>query len=304
MLEGLTTQRRISVEGGPVQRAQHGANPVLANPVDIVGVSADGAALYLAADSSRIVSQDVGGMRRVEASLGADAAPRSGCLLGERGVAFLDSAHVGTVFVQDFAPPHDVRSLPLPGGYVDGVDVRWADVRFGGSRNGPCVLWAPRMRTVLLVSDSAVRPMGPLVEQVQRETRYQRSWRGITRQPARRYVIDASSFPGGVAILFAGRTAGARRMIDLHDDAGAYHETMVLPMPSMRIAGNGQRLYVLRQNGDSVLLASYVLPLAIRTRIAATDSEHAVTRMGRLVGGGVVPHDIRLDTSRVIVPRR
>ena len=303
ILEGPTTRRRISVEGGRVEHVQRGANPVFGNPVDVVGVSADGVGWYLDADNSRIVSQDVGGMRRVEAPLGADAAPRSGCLLGERGVAFLDSAHVDTVFVQDFAPPHDVRSLPLPGGYVDGVEVRWADVRFGGSRKGPCVLWAPRMRTVLLVSDSAVRPMGSLVEQVQRENWYQRTWRWITRQPAPRYVIDASSFPGGVAILFAGRTAGARRMIDLYDDAGTYEETMVLPMPSMRIAGHGQRLYVLRQNGDSVLFASYVLPSAIRARIAATDSEPAVTRIGRLVGARAAPRDIQLDTTRVIAPR-
>lgn len=304
MLEGLTTQRRISVVGGTVRQAQYGTNPPLGNPIDVVGVTADGVGWYLDVDSGRILSQDVGGMRRVEVSLGARAAPRSGCLLGDRGVAFLDSAHVDTVFVQDIAPPHDVRRLPLPGGYVDGVDVRWTDVRFGGSRKGPCVLWAPRMRTVLLVSDSAVRPLGPLVEPVQRENWYQRSWRWIARQPAPRYVIDASSFPGGVALLVGGRTPGARRMIDLYDDAGTYEETMVLPMPSMRIAADCQRLYVLRQNGDSVLFASYVLPSAIRARMAATDNEHEVTRIGRLVGARVAHRDIRLDTARVIVPRK
>ena len=204
--------------------------------------------------------------------------------------------------MQDFASPYDVRRLPVPSGYVDGVDVRWTDLRFGGSRKGPCVLWAPRMRSVLLVSDSGVRPMGSLVEQVQRENWYQRTWRWITRQPARPYVIDASSFPGGVAILSAGRTPGARRMVDLYDDAGTYEETMVLPMPSMHIAGNGQRLYVLRQNGDSVLLASYVFPSTIRARIAAVDSEQPVTRLDHLVGARVAPRAIQLDTARVMVP--
>ncbi|NUO62078.1 MAG: hypothetical protein HOQ11_08775 [Gemmatimonadaceae bacterium] len=303
ILEGPATPRHATVTGGRVQDARYGANPPLGKPVDVIGVSADGAGWYLDADSSRIVSEDVGGVHRVEASLGAHTAPTTGCLLGDRAVAFLDSAHVGTVFVESVAAAADVRALRFPPGFVDDGDVRWTDLRFSGSRGGPCVLWAPRMRTVMLVSDSAVRPMGPLVKPVKREPWYERGWRWITRQPGPTYVIDASSFPGGVALVSGGRTRGARRMIDLYADAGTYRETMVLRMSAMRVAGNGARLYVLRQNGDSVLLASYVLPPAVRA-LAPESGDETVLRVDRLAGARTAPGAVRLDTSRVVVPRR
>lgn len=303
ILEGPAMQRRVSVEGGPVQGARFGAKPPLGHPLDIVGVRGDGVAWYLDADSARIVSEDVGGFHRIESSFAARTVARTGCLLGDRAVAFLDSARVDTVFVQDLGAAGTVRGIPAPRGYVDGVEARWTDLRFGGSRDGPCVLWAPRMRTVMLVSDSAVRAMGPMVEQAEEESWPDRIWRRITRKPARQYVIDASSFPGGVAVLFGGRTPGARRMIDLYDDAGTYRETMVLPMPAMRIAGSGQRLYVLRQNGDSVLLASYVLPAAVRPPTGAEGAQPGA-RVGRLTGARTAPRDVQLDTARVVAPRR
>lgn len=161
--------------------------------------------------------------------------------------------------------------MSFPAGYVDGRSVKWQDLRFGGSLGGACVLWASRMRSVVVVADTAVRPLGPYIEPVSTDSWYQRLWDRLTRS-ASVYTLDATSFPGGVALLFSGRSAGAGRMVDLYSDSGAYLQTMVLPRSALRVAGNRERLYVLSQHRDSILLASYILPWSLRSRMPPVDT--------------------------------
>jgi hypothetical protein len=85
-------------------------------------------------------------------------------------------------------------------------------------------------------------------------------------------------------------------MVDLYAADGAYLETLVLPARALRIAADGERLYVLRQARDSVLMASYVLPWGIRSRIRAAVPAQARTpgalrgpQGARRVRGGWLP---------------
>ncbi len=242
------------------------------------GVTPDGITWYLDSASGRVVSRTVSATSKIEATLDSAGAPRVGCVIDGRAIAFIENAHPETVFVQPLSPPAHVRALRIPRGYVDGLAVRWPEVHFGGSLGGPCLMWAPRMSTVMIVTDSAVRPLGPFVEPVIQEPWYRSIWYRI-RHSAPVYTRDATSYPGGVAVLFAGHTAGADRMVDLYAESGAYLQTLVLPHRALRVAGNGERIYVLSQRLDSILLASYILPWSIRAGIRHPATIRVDTRL-------------------------
>jgi hypothetical protein len=263
----LTPSRSLSISGGPNNWDQRADNPPRGYPTDVVGVAPDGSAWFLDAGTGRVVTEDVGGYRRVVTTLRRADKARSGCVSRAGSILFVGDARPRTVAVRPLEQPSVTRALVVPAEDAVGRGVPWAAVRFGGSPDGPCVLWAPSMTGVLIVSDSAVRPLGPLVERLPAEPWYRMWWHRIRRRPEPVWTLDATSFPGGVALLAAGRTAGAGRMVDLYSDAGAYLETLVLPQRALRIAGDGERLYVLRQARDSVLLASYLLPRSVRARI-------------------------------------
>ena len=50
-------------------------------------------------------------------------------------------------------------------------------------------------------------------------------------------------------------------------DEGEYIEGIQLLHPTLRIAGAGPRVFALRQSGDSIFLASYVVPSTTRARV-------------------------------------
>lgn len=256
----------------PADRQWRDGNPPLGAASDVIGITPDGVTWYLDSASGRVVSHNVGSTTAIEATLDTLGAPRAGCVLEGKSIAFIDNAHPETVFVKPLSPASRARALAIPRGYVDGGAVKWRDVHFGGSLGGPCVMWAPRMRSVLIVSDSAVRSLGPFIEPVVHEPWYRSIWYWMTRTTPV-YTRDATSYPGGVAVLFAGHTAGADRMIDLYADSGTYLQTLVLPRRALRVAGNGERIYVLSQRLDSILLSSYILPWSIRRGI-----RHPATR--------------------------
>ena len=267
ILESGADARHVSVTGGPLGLLPERSALSHGSPTDIVGVGPDGVVWFLFSDSGRVIGQDIGGPRKVETTLAANRSATTGCLIADRALAYLDAGRPNTVLVKDLTERHHDRVVPFPAGYIDGRTVKWSDLRFGGSLGGTCVLRAPRMSTLMLVTDSAVRPLGPFIEPVPQDPWYRRLARWATRSPAPVYAMDATSYPGGVAVLFGGQTKGAGRIIDLYADTGGYLETMVLPAPVRRIAGNRERIYALRQSRDSLLMASYVLPWSIRAKI-------------------------------------
>lgn len=275
----VLAERGHAAAGGPHDPLEVSDRAPIRDPTDIVGVSSEGLVWYLDRQSGRIIGEDIGGHRRVIASLGIRGTVRTACALGERSIAFLDDARPGRVFVRDLEPARRTREVPVPAGLVGGRDVPWNSLRFGGSPNGPCVLSAPRMRGLLVVSDSAVTTIATFVEPLVAadeprgsDTWFARLLRLMTRPaPPPVGALDATSFPGGVAVLFAGRTVHAGRLIDLYSKNGEYLETMQLSHRALRIAGTRHRLIVLSARADSVYLASYVLPPRVRSQPTADE---------------------------------
>ena len=251
----------------------------LGTPTDIVAVAANGYSWYLDPARGRVVGENVGGEQITVASLGVRGTVRTACGLGERAVAFLDTARPGRVYVRELAPPYETRDLPFPDGLL-GHRVRWPDLRFGGSPEGPCVLFAPTMRGVVVVSDSSARAIAPFVEPLSRaDALYARgTWyaplAGLIAWRERAVgALDATSVPAGVAVLFEGRTPAAGRLVDFYSDSGTYQESLRLPQRARRIAATPHRLIVLSAPYDRTYIASYVLPARIRRRAAAAEPD-------------------------------
>lgn len=279
---------RPPVMGGRVDSVGTPRNPALKRPIDIVGVTPRGVAWLLDSAMKRVTSQDISGRRQVIAAFDEGAESQAGCMLDETTFVYIDGTRPDTVLVR--SGEASARVLAMPRGYVDGRSTRWSDLRFGGSNGGACILWAPRMRSIMLVSHSGVRPLGSFIEPVPPDRWYHRLARWIARRPAPVYVLDATSVPGSVALLYAGQTAGAGRVVDLYNESGEYLRTMVLHAPALRIAGNRERLYVLRRKEGQVFFGSYVLPWTMRrtmrddqsaTVVRPVDSVATVMRISR-----------------------
>jgi hypothetical protein len=292
--------------GGPIRPHKSDYRPPIGIPSDIVGVSSQGLTWFLDPERGRVTGQDVGGNRVVIADLRVRGTVRTACALGEHAIAFLDAARPGQVFVHDLTEPFTTRTMSFPAGFVDEHSVRWTDLRFGGSPEGPCVLWAPHMHSVIVVSDSSVQPLGPFVEPLsatERDEQERGAWhRWLTywftrAAPPPVGALDATSVPGGVAVLFAGRTPYAGRLVDFYTETGQFLETMRLPFRARRIAGTRHRLLVLSARGDSVYVASYILPAKVRLLPTADEPPvipplDPVSR-GEGRGGDVPPGDAR-----------
>lgn len=183
---------------------------------DIVTVDEESFSWFLDRTTGRIIAEDVGGYRHSIARLRVEGEVRTACAVNGH-VAFLDTAHPNAVQLQSLEPPFGVRSLPIAQRLLSG-DVKKRDVlRFGGSPDGSCVLRSAHLPGVLVVSDSAVVALGPFVAGIESSEGPHASWRSrlasiLGRGRDERVVnaLDATSFPGGVAVLFAGRTLRRR----------------------------------------------------------------------------------------------
>lgn len=284
--------------GSPVNPREAGDRAPLREPSDIVSVSDDGETWYLDPGIGRVTSQDIGGNRAVVASLGTRRTVRTACALGDSTIAFVDSGRPGRIFVHGIGTPSAFRELPFPDGLLTDGGVRWPDLRFGGSPGGPCVLFAPRMRGVVVVTDSSARAIVPFVEPLSPVDRlhasgawYVRLLGFLRRDPQRIGAMDATSVSGGVAVLFAGGTDDAGRLVDFYDASGAYRITMRLPHRALRIAGTHHRLVVLSERHGEVSLASYLLPARVRSQAPADEPDviAPVRPAGRDRGPGSTP---------------
>jgi hypothetical protein len=272
-----------------------GFRPSIWNRTDIVGIASDGRVWYLDRETGSVVSEDVGAFGELIARLGARGTVRSGWALGERAIAFVDDAQPWRVLVRDLGSAAPTRTVPLDA--IDSTGLPWASLRFGGSPDGGCVLWSPRLDGILVVSDSLVRALGPLVEPpplappTPRNPWYARLL-GHEAPPApaaRPGALDATTFAGGVAVLYAGQTPEAERLVDLYAEDGAYQETMRLPRRALRIASTAGRLITIETERDSVFIASYVLPARVRVRPLA--DEPSVIAPDIKTGALVLPAD-------------
>lgn len=303
----LADSGRVSA-GGSIGRSEPfvPGRPRMGQPSDIVAVDEDGASWFLEPGTGRIVRQDVGGYRHLVGRLRAEGEVRTACALNGR-VVFLDSGRPTEVLIQSLDPPFVTRALRGATHLMNGTDAERAQLRFGGSATGVCVLHSPYLPGVLLVSDSAVVALGPFIEPTGtvrgKEDRSRAPFAsgfGVGRGPHVVGALDATSFPGGVAVLFEGRSQDAGRVIDLYAEAGPYLGTIRLPHRARRIAGIGHRIIVLSTRNDRSYLASYVLPPQARS--ARFGGEPSVPAPRPPAGSSALPADsVAASSTRPIL---
>jgi len=264
--------------GGPHYPRQWEYSIPIYRPADVVGVSDEGIVWILDQAYGRVVGEDVGGRRSLVASFGIRETVHTACAPSEHTIAFLDDARPQRILLHDVRAGQ-TRSVPMPDGFVEDSTVRWDQLRFGGASGGPCVIRAPWMTGVIIVSDSMVSTIDRFVEPILSDVHL-----GSNGHPTDEIssplvspiigALDVTGFPGGVAVLFKGRTAAAGRLVDLYSTSGEYLETMLLPRRTLRIAGTSNRIVALSASVDSVYLASYILPA--RIRLAPLEREASV----------------------------
>lgn len=257
------------IMGGPLNRWSQRASPTrpaLGTPSDVVGISAHSEALFLVPASRLVISESISGDRRAVTRLTESRSPWAGCMLDDTSLAYLDRRRPSTVVLHTFGTSARINEIPTPIGPESPIP--FDSLRFGGSRAGPCVLWAPRLAAVLITRASglialAVReaPQGSLVT---------RLWRRLRHTPNPASVFDVSSAPGIVAVLSGTGADDEARLVDLYSTDGSYRRTLRLPDRALRIAGDGERLYALLQSGDRIFLASIILPWDLREPMRRT----------------------------------
>ncbi|HEX7120733.1 MAG TPA: hypothetical protein VF178_00080 [Gemmatimonadaceae bacterium] len=189
--------------------------PPFGFPVDIVGVTDSGKAWLLEPLQGRVSSEDIGGYPYVLGILRTSQRVRRGCLFSASRLAYLDDTLPLQIFVRDFGESVSTDTLSVSAEWLGTDSTSWASLRFGGASVGHCILWAPKMEVVLRVSDSGTVAVGPLIEPPRAEGAGAALLRWIRRGDRAPLVGDATTFPGGVAVLMAGRGPDARRVIDV-----------------------------------------------------------------------------------------
>lgn len=231
-------------------------------PSSIVGVTVDGFVLILDQNTSAVGVWGAGGGRLLIAGvLDSLSKVQAACAPDARTVIFLESASRDTVRFQSLGQAGD-----RVGGTVlsanGNANAPWETATLTGLMGAGCVLWAPSWREVVPIPDTTLGAPWVLRWSSRRPPMLSRivHWFHGSRQPAPVITRDITVFPGGIAVLPSDGKA-----IDLYSFAdGRYLETLALPRPALRIAGAPNRLFVLSQAQDSILLASYTLPLNAR----------------------------------------
>lgn len=229
-------------------------------PSDIVGVAPGGVAWYLDSLGGRVVAQDVGLVRHLVATLGVRGTADRGCLLPSGRIAFSDRTRPAQVFVHPADVGSSSTSFRVPPSGAHALRHLWKTVRFGGSGGGPCVLWSPAVPLALVLTDSSVSRGIPLRSPGRKARWYTWVWRRVRGLPDPPLFLDVTSVHGALAVLEGGPAAVAGTLVDLYTLGGRYVETIRFSTPCVRIAGDGDRLFVL-QRGRQLSLASYAIPL-------------------------------------------
>lgn len=258
---------------GGVVRTNRPEDPAsLTSASDVVSVTARGWAWFLDSARGRVIAENMGKERGIIASFGIPETVRTACALNESAIVFLDSERAGRAFIHDLGI-HRTRTLVLPPNAAGLDSARWEDVRLDGSQYGSCVLTSPHMHGAMIISHAGVTVIDEFIEPpgARQDPRWYRALGHAIRPSVHpQGAIDATSFPGGVAILYAGRTAAAGRLVDLYTDDGRYLETMQLHRPVRRIAATRHRLITYASRGDTAYLGSYVLPPRVRAMASDT----------------------------------
>ena len=178
-------------------------SPAAQTPTSVVGVTADGFALFLDQNTANVGVWDVGAVRILIAAR-LDSAPvvQTACAPDTRTITFLESAHPDTIRFRSLDGLAD-RQIELRANLVDSSRAPWTTATLTGLMGAGCVLWAPSWSEVVPVTDSAVGPPWALrwsSVHVPTLSRVANWFRG-SPQPAPAITRDVTVFPGGIAVL-------------------------------------------------------------------------------------------------------
>lgn len=230
--------------------------PDAKTPTSVVGVTGDGFALFLDQHTAAVGAWDIGGIRLlIVTKLDSTPVVQTACAPDAHTITFLESSHRDTILFRSLDGLAD-RRLDIGSSLADSSRAPWTTATLTGLLGAGCVLWGPNWSGLIPVTDSTVGPPWPLRWSSAYISTFSRMVNWISRSPPAAITRDVTVFPGGIAVLPADGKA-----IDLYSfHGGRYLETLVLPRPALRIAGAPNRLFVLSQAQDTILLASYVLP--------------------------------------------
>jgi hypothetical protein len=252
-------------------------------PTDVVGITADGIVMYLDESTGAVKTSSMSNQRVLVVALDTMRAVQSACAVNAGTIAFIERDRPGNVFVRE--TDRDVEHAITVSLDPDSSGATWSDMRLNGSLGSGCALWSRTGRRIAVLTpgliedlsaDTASReavhtmPTWPVARE--HVPWYDRVWRFLsgvgTRRCDPREQRDVTTLPGMIAVL-----TGCGNVIKvLAMDDGEYIEGMQLSHSGLRIAGAGQRLFSLRQAGDSVFLASYIVPPASRARVRTAEA--------------------------------
>lgn len=235
------------------------------NPLgDVVYIGPNGDAWWLGLPRGAVVAHGYKG-NRVVTRLPSAGKVLAACSNNGRSIVYVDSLDAGKLQLHDIEMPDARQSIPLPREFSELAPAEWAAVQLGGAPDESCVLIAPRADRFMVIPPDSAAWSAPFHEPVPPAPPTRR-WEWLQRKlwgPPRAGApgpLDATSFNGGIAILFAGATAEAGRLVDLYDRGGRYSQTMILTQPAVRIASTGTQLLTLSHRDKRWRIAAYWFP--------------------------------------------
>lgn len=235
------------------------------NPLgDVVFIGPNGDVWWLGVPRGAVIAHPFNG-NRVVTRVPTKGRVLAACSTDGRTVVYADSLDPGKLHLQAIERPETRQSIPLPEELAELAPAEWAAVQLGGAPNESCVLIAPRADRFVVIPPDSAAWSAPFHEPVPPAPPTRR-WEWLQRKlwgPPRAGApgpLDATSFNGGVAILYAGATAEAGRLVDLYNRAGKYSQTMILSQQAVRIASTGAQLLTLSHRDKRWRIAAYWFP--------------------------------------------
>ncbi len=227
-------------------------------------------------ETGRLVSRDAAGNYRLHGRLAARDGVVDACPVSTESTLFTEAAHPGRVRVQgisDSTPgvPAELTVSALR------PRRRQPPPRLAGSGGPYCVWYVPRQDSFFVVSTKEARGF-EFVESSRAVRAGASPWtirlnriRELGRRPET--VVDVAVNDDLLAVLFAGRSAAAYRLVDFYTFTGSHLGAVRLPARVEKIALAHERLYTLaRDTTQGLVMSSFVLPAAWRGGVADVPS--------------------------------
>lgn len=225
--------------------------------------------------SGRLFVEDVGDNQRARGRLHVRDSLRSACLSSSGFAYFLDDAFPSAIRQQPFSDSAldiEPKSIALPEYLRDD----FGNLSLRGSMSTRCAVFSSRGDSFQVI-DAATGELAAheFVESsrvVRQGESLLQSWirSARERRHPRTTAIDIAVDQQLIAVLFAGRSSDAARLVDFYHPEHGYIGSLRLPVRAERVALAYNRLYALARDTERAYLVSFVLP--VKYRSTAPDS--------------------------------